>query len=197
MSESRQPVRHRGVFRPRRRLLMVGTVATATLSDTVTAGCGRLVPAAPPGTVLDQAVLGGTRAAWLAARGTPGPGTIGERFPGGVEVTWLGNRDRARVARALYVEVLLDEPSVTAAEASQWARALHPPDARTVRTYTTAAGQLVEVYHSEALGQALRALDSDHGGTLFGADRPGTFTQIIEETETAGVRVMLGFFARS
>lgn len=116
------------------------------------------LPAGPP---LEGAVLGATRDDWVAARGEPAEGTVGERF-NDVEVAWTTDENRAR-----HLELLF-EVEQPIGEARNRSRHLLPRDARAVRTYTSSGGQTVEVFTSQALGEVL-------GADLFGPDQPGTF----------------------
>jgi hypothetical protein len=147
-------------------------------------GCG--TPNSPPSVVrlalpsgppLDGAVLGATRDDWVAARGEPVVGTAGERF-NDVEVAWTADDERAR-----HIELLF-EAEQPVGEARERAKHLFPRDAKVLRTYSGPGGQTVEVFSSQALGEALAA-------ELFGAEQPGTFIMIADRGSPRTARVVL------
>jgi hypothetical protein len=96
-------------------------------------------------------VLGGLKAAWLAARGNPTKGVVGDLFPPGIEVNWA--QDAAGAERAQHIELLL-RTAVAVGQAKDQAKVLHPPDGRLTRTYVARAGQTVEVFQSALLAEA-------------------------------------------
>jgi hypothetical protein len=124
---------------------------------------------APEATAISGAVLGSTRAEWVAKRGQPTKATGGEVFAG-TEVLFL---DVNGVERARHIEVLM--PNDAPVDAARGAAKPHrPSDAVPVRTYTAPAGQTVEVFHSKALAVAIP------GDAYWDDEPPGTFIQIAE-----------------
>jgi hypothetical protein len=131
-------------------------------------------------------VLGATRDGWVATRGEPAKGVVGEKFqfgnpPAGVEAAFHPSNERA-----WHVELLLGrEESVSTARSK--AKEFHPRDAKPVRTYTAPAGQTVEVFTSEALASVFVADQFDQRSA-----EPGTFIQIAERGSPRTARVVLG-----
>jgi hypothetical protein len=155
-------------------------------------------PTAPPKPaatgVLAAPVLGGLKASWIAARGNPTGGVIGDLFRPGTEVAWA--RDAAGADRAQHIELLLPA-AVPVGQARDQAKALHPSDARLVRTYVAPAGQTVEVFESSLLAEAFAgatqpAIGSRPPASVFGDAPAGTYIQIAERGSPTTSRVVLG-----
>jgi len=157
-------------------VLMFGVVACAPPAR----------PAPSPTTApapLEGAVLGATKASWVAAKGEPskGPVQLYDRFGRDLDVLWRAYGDGEE--RAHQVELVLPQEQPVA-RARELAKSLLPRDAAVVRTYTAPAGQTVEVFKSAALAEAL-------GADPFGGDEPGTFIQIAERRTPRTTRVVI------
>jgi hypothetical protein len=131
----------------------------------------------PPGPPLTGAVLGATREEWVAARGEPVASGDLERF-NDVEVAWTEGEQHARRAELMF------EGEQPVGEARERAKYLLPRDAKPVRTASGPGGQSVEIYTSQALGDAL-------GVGPFGSEPPGTFTLVADRGSGRTNRVVI------
>ena len=141
-------------------------------------------PAAPA--LLDAPVLGGTRTAWIRAKGNPTPGIIGDLFERTVEVAWWPVDAPPDRQRARHIELLISGSGVPVADARRLAAMLVPPDSQAIRTYIARGGQTVEVFRSEVLARAVPAADT------YGGEVPGTFIRIAERGAPTTSRVVIG-----
>ena len=130
---------------------------------------------------VDAATLGGARSVWIASRGEPSRGVLGDRF-GNIDVMWRSDMDGQQ--RASHVE-LVYERARPVADARRDAEAYQPADAQPVRTYTARAGQTVEVFISPLLAASFPA-------EQFGDEEPGTFIRIAQRGSNTTTRVVLG-----
>jgi hypothetical protein len=143
--------------------------------------------------VLNIPVLGGTRGAWVRAKGVSTKGVIGELFAPQTEVMWA--RDATGTDRAQYIELLV-RSAVTVAQARNQVRTFHPPDARMTRTYVAPAGHTVDVFQSDLLAQVLAgvtrpAIASLPAAPIFGDEPPGAYTLIAERGSPTTHRVVI------
>ena len=172
--------------------------AAASPSPAVVEPAASAAPAAATSVALDLATLGGTRSAWVRAKGEPSGSALGEVFDQNVAVTFAAMPDASE--RATRVDLLLghtsgvgDRAGLSVAEAREMARPLHPPDAQAVRSYTDQENQTVEVFRSDLLAEAFRAATRPPpaGGSYFGDQPAGTYVQIAERGKPTTERVVL------
>ena len=156
-------------------------------------------PSPSPATAaaLDLPVLGGTRAAWVRAKGNPTRAALGEVFDQTAAVTFAPLPDGTE--RATRIDLMLghasgigDRGGVPVAQARELARPFHPPDGRPIRTETAADNQRVEVFQSVLLAGAFK----DASNRPSGDDAPGTYIQIADRGRPTTERVILAVGAR-
>jgi hypothetical protein len=158
----------------------VGRLLAAALLLPLLAACR----APEPG--VDGPFLGGTRAAWVAARGSPATRPLGEVFGDNQLVTFAPSRGTQRAVR---IDLLLgheqgyDRAGVPLAQARELARPLHPPDGRTTPTRPD-IGLSLELYHSDLL---MAAFDP----RAFGGAEPGGYMQVVDRGGPTTDRVVL------
>ena len=148
--------------------------------------------------VLDLPTLGGTKAAWVRAKGAPTRAALGDLFDQNVAITFSPAPDGHE--RATRIELLLghtaglgDRSGVPIAQARDMAQSFHPPDARAVRTYTAEESQMVEVFESDLLAEALAGLSRPPAaaGPSLGDAPAGTYIQIAGRGGPTTNRVVL------
>ena len=171
--------------------------AAASPSPAVVEPAASAATAAATSVALDLPTLGGTRSAWVRAKGEPSTSALGEVFDQNVAVTFATPDG---IERATRVDLLLghtsgvgDRAGLTVAQAREMARPLHPPDAQAVRSYTDQENQTVEVFRSDLLAEAFRAATRPPpaGGSYFGDQPAGTYVQIAERGKPTTERVVL------
>ena len=171
--------------------------AAASPSPAVVEPAASAATAAATSVALDLPTLGGTRSAWVRAKGEPSTSALGEVFDQNVAVTFATPDG---IERATRVDLLLghtsgvgDRAGLSVAEAREMARPLHPPDAQAVRSYTDQENQTVEVFRSDLLAEAFRAATRPPpaGGSYFGDQPAGTYVQIAERGKPTTERVVL------
>jgi hypothetical protein len=159
-----------------------------TVTAVATQAVTTVVPAVAQNDVLG-ARLGGTRAAWISANGSPVKTGLYDRF-GTTEVTW--QREQDGTERAMTLEILYPGKGVTVASARSDSTALMPADSRSVSTYIARAGQTVEVFFTESLAAAVSRLKPDVRASLATEGDPeGTFIRIAERGSPTTSRLLL------